>query len=130
MDKFLDFGLWLTARELQTAWLPALQAGTWNFDGNVQHLTFALQAVGSADVVGPLMVLLREGQLGPDDRTASVMGTVVLLGGSRELGELFDLVLAPRRRPRCDWISCRGWPPPRPSGASFPAATCGGWNDY
>ncbi len=94
MDKFLDFGLWLTARELQTAWLPALQAGTWNFDGNVQHLTFALQAVGSADVVGPLMALLREGQLGPE-RTASVMGTVVLLGGSRELGELFDLALAP-----------------------------------
>jgi putative heme-binding domain-containing protein len=94
MDKFLDFGLWLTARELQTAWLPALRAGTWNFDGNVQHLTFALQAVGSADVVGPLMALLRTGQLGPE-RTASVMGTVVLLGGSRELGELFDLALAP-----------------------------------
>jgi putative heme-binding domain-containing protein len=94
MDKFLDFALWLTSRELQTAWLPALQAGTWNFDGNVQHLTFALQAVGSADAVGPLMALLRGGQLGPE-RTASVMGTVVLLGGSRELGELFDLAMAP-----------------------------------
>ena len=94
MDKFLDFALWLTSRDLQATWLPALQAGTWNFDGNVQHLTFALQAVGSVDVVGPLMTLLRSGQLGPD-RTGSVMGTVVLLGGPRELGELFDLALAP-----------------------------------
>ena len=52
MDKFLDYALWLTARDLQNDWLPVVRAGKPSFGGNVTHLVFALQAVGSTDVVG------------------------------------------------------------------------------
>ena len=43
MDKFLDYALWLTARETQPRWLPALlQAGKLDFGGDAKKLTFAL----------------------------------------------------------------------------------------
>src|SRR5262249_44511499 len=47
VDKFLDYALWQTARDLEPHWLPALQQGTLTFGGNVRQLTFALQASGS-----------------------------------------------------------------------------------
>ena len=93
MDKFLDFALWQTARDLQPAWLPAVQSGTVKFDDNVQHLIFALQAVDSADVVSPLMTLLKEGKL-PADRTEGVLLMVATLGGPNDLAALFDLATA------------------------------------
>lgn len=43
-DRFLDFAIWRTTWELADVWLPALEAGETDFDGDVSHLTFALQA--------------------------------------------------------------------------------------
>ncbi len=93
MDHYLDYALWLTARDLQPIWLPAVQAGTATFDNNPEHLTFALQAVGSAGAVQPLMTLLSEGRI-PDDRTEAVLVMIATLGGPRDLGAVFDLALA------------------------------------
>ena len=92
VDRFLDHGLWLTARDLQTAWLPALSAGQIDFDGNVRHLTFVLQAAGSPGVVGPLMDLWAQGKL-PADRHESVLLLVAAMGGPKELGVVFRLAL-------------------------------------
>ncbi len=47
MDKYLEYGLWLTLRELEPHWLPALQAGRFQGDGDPRHLLFALQAADS-----------------------------------------------------------------------------------
>ena len=93
LDSWLDYALWLTARDLKDVWLPALQSGTASFDGSPKHLTFALQAVGSRDVVQPLLALLREGKL-PAERTESTLLLIANLGGPKELGAVFDLVLA------------------------------------
>ena len=49
-DEFLDYAVWLTVRELRDEWLPAVQSGQLNFDGNVGHLTFALKSVESPAV--------------------------------------------------------------------------------
>ena len=59
LDTYLDYGLWLTLRELEPAWLPALQEGKLDFGGVVGRLGFALQAVGSDKVVQPLVSLIR-----------------------------------------------------------------------
>ena len=48
-------------RDLADVWRPALEAGQLTFGGNVDHLTFALKAVGSADVVPLLLKQLTEG---------------------------------------------------------------------
>ncbi len=98
VDRFLDHGLWLTARDLQTAWLPALSAGRIDFDGNVQHLAFVLQAAGSPGVVGPLMDLLAQGKL-PADRRESVLLLVSALGGPTELGVVLRMALDDKTEP-------------------------------
>ncbi len=92
VDPFLDHALWLTARDLQPYWLPALEKGQITFDGNVQHLTYVLQAAGSPGVVGPLMTLLKSGKL-PADRSQGILLLVAALGGPSELRVIFDMAL-------------------------------------
>lgn len=94
VDVSLDFALWQTARDLQAVWLPAVNAGTFDFGGNASHLTFALQSVGSASVVGPLVQLLKAGKL-PPGRDEAAVTLVASLGGPPELRLAYDLALAP-----------------------------------
>jgi putative heme-binding domain-containing protein len=93
VDKLLDYGLWLTLRELEPYWMPALQKGELDFGGNVRHIVFALQAVGSAQAVQPLVALVRAGKL-PKEREESVLSLIAALGGPPELGMVFDKVVA------------------------------------
>jgi putative heme-binding domain-containing protein len=101
VDKFLDYALWLTARDLEPEWLPAVQKGNFDFGGKVGHLLFALQAVHSPAVVRPLVELLRAGKV-PPERAEGALGIVASLGGPQELGMVFDSILAgegtPQRR--------------------------------
>ena len=92
MDRFLDHGLWLTARDLQPHWLAALKAGQFDCGGDVKHLTFLLQSAGSPGVVEPLMTLLVEGKL-PPERQESVLVLVAALGGPKELRTVFDMAM-------------------------------------
>jgi putative heme-binding domain-containing protein len=93
MDKFLDYGLWLTVRDLEPYWLPALQKGQLDV-GDVRHLTFLLQASGSREALGPLVSLVRSGKIGKE-REESVLAVLASLGGPGELGLVFDRVVIP-----------------------------------
>ncbi len=94
LDRFLDFALWKTMRDLKDQWLPAVQDGTLDFGGRIEHLTFALQAVDSPEIARPLMQLVR-GKKVPADRSAQVLSLVATLGGPDEMAELLDMVLDP-----------------------------------
>ena len=91
MDGFLDYAMWLTARDLAPAWLPAVQAGRLDVLGDARKLTFALQAVGSAGALQPLLALYREGHI-PADAEPAVLNLVATLGGPAELGLLLGAV--------------------------------------
>src|SRR5208337_2892085 len=97
MDKFLDYALWLTARDLQPQWLPALQNGTLDFGGNTARLVFALQAAGSGGgsnaALKTLLDLLKGGKVAKD-REESVLSLIAALGGPGELSMVLDRVLA------------------------------------
>jgi putative heme-binding domain-containing protein len=93
VDRFLDYALWQTARELEPTWLPALKDGSLDFGGNARRLTFALQAVGSKDVIRPLLELVKNGKV-PQDREEGVLTLVTALGGTDELGAVLEMVLA------------------------------------
>jgi putative heme-binding domain-containing protein len=90
VDKFLDYAIWLTARELQPYWLPALQQGQVNFGGNARRMVFALEAVGSSRAVKTLLDLVRAGKV-PADREESVLTLIGALGGPPELAVVFDI---------------------------------------
>ena len=91
MDRFLDFALWTTMRDLSSHWLPALQAGKFNVS-DVNQLTFALKAVDSPEVVAPLLKLIQQDKI-PADRVEGVLAIVASLGGPKELGAVFEMVV-------------------------------------
>ena len=91
LDRFLDFALWTTVRDLSDAWLPALQEGQFNVD--VNQLTFALKAVDSPEVVAPLLALIVLDKI-PADRVEGVLSIVASLGGPKELAAVLEMVVA------------------------------------
>ncbi|AMV39818.1 PVC-type heme-binding CxxCH protein [Planctomyces sp. SH-PL62] len=91
VDGFLDYALWLTARDLAPAWLPAVQAGRFDFDGHAARLVFALQALGSPDVLQPLLTLYKQGRV-PHEQDAAALNLIAAVGGPPELGLLLDLI--------------------------------------
>ena len=90
VDKFLDYALWQTCRELQPVWLPALQAGKLDLI-DARKLAFALQAAGSAEVVGPLLDAARAGTLS-EAQLPNVFGLVGNLGNPDQLKQAVQLV--------------------------------------
>jgi putative heme-binding domain-containing protein len=93
MDRFLDYALWLTARELAPQWLPLVKEGRFDFEGQSARLLFALEAVGTPEVVGPALTLLRSGRV-PGEQEGRVLDLIAAQGGPRELGSILDLVVA------------------------------------
>jgi putative heme-binding domain-containing protein len=99
VDTNLDFGLWLTLRELEGQWLPALQAGKFDYGGNIRRLSFALQAVGSERVIEPLVALVRGGKLSAAQED-SVLSLLAAIGGPNELALVLQKVMAARNEDR------------------------------
>ena len=89
MDKWLDYALWATVRDLEPEWTPALQQGKFNYGGNPRRLLFALEAAGTKDALGPLVKLVKEGKAPPDQEEA-VLTLIAALGGPKELALVLD----------------------------------------
>lgn len=93
VDQNIDYALWLTARDLESVWLPKLQAGQLDFGGNARHLIFVLQAAGSPAVVKPLLASLQQGQIAAD-RANAILKLASTLGDAGDLQVIFDLALS------------------------------------
>jgi putative heme-binding domain-containing protein len=91
MDRFLDFALWQTMRDLSLTWLPAVKEGKDVF-GDVERLTYALKAVNSPDVVPTLLSLIQEDKL-PANRVDEVLNLIAQLGGANELGAIYAIII-------------------------------------
>jgi putative heme-binding domain-containing protein len=100
-DKYVDHGLWLTCRELESQWMPALQQGKFDYGGNPRRLLFALQASGDKASLPSLVKLVKDGKVSADGEEGvyTLIGT---LGGPKELSLLLDRVASkdvpPKRR--------------------------------
>lgn len=92
MDRFLDFALWRTMRELKDQWLPALKQGEVMFGGDVSQLTFAVQAADSPGVVEPIVQIVRTGKLNAERRVAALT-LVAGLGSPQDLRFVFESAL-------------------------------------
>jgi putative heme-binding domain-containing protein len=94
MDKFLDYALWLTIRELAPYWLPEFEKGRIEFS-DARHLLFALEAVNSPAVVKPLLDLVKADKI-PAEREEGALKLIAALGNAAELAQIFDLALDER----------------------------------
>ncbi len=88
VDRFLEYCLWLTAYETQSAWLPAFQAGTLTFGGNARHAEFALRAARSPGSLRELLKRLNAGYLSLETRV-NALEIISATGGPDELRDLF-----------------------------------------
>ncbi len=89
LDATLDYGLWLTLRELEPVWLPAFQEGRFPAGGNARRLLFAAQASDSAAVVPALVKLVRAGKL-PADAEEGALVLAASRGGPAELALVLE----------------------------------------
>jgi putative heme-binding domain-containing protein len=89
MDRYLEYGLWLTLRELEPVWLRALQAGKF-IPGDSRQLLFALQSGDSRAVLKPLVELVRSGKAGTSETSA--LAFIATLGSPQELALLLDRI--------------------------------------
>jgi glucose/arabinose dehydrogenase len=90
MDTYLDYGLYLTLRELGPHWLPALQAERFTV-ADSRQLLFALQAADSRDVLPALVKLVRSGKVGANE--TNILVFLATLAGPPELSLLLDRVV-------------------------------------
>jgi putative heme-binding domain-containing protein len=93
IDAFLDYGLWLSARQLAPFWMPEVQAGRFDFGGRPERLIFALSAVDSPAIVKPLLVLVKEGKV-PTGQDERVQTLIARLGDPGDLAVVLDLLIA------------------------------------
>ena len=91
-DKNLDFALWLAARELQEAWLPALEEGSLSFRGKLPVLDFLLKAIEKPQGLRFLRGSLASKTIKPEGfrELASLFADV---GAADDLGMLYDSAL-------------------------------------
>jgi putative heme-binding domain-containing protein len=92
VDKYLDYAIWLTVRELAPYWMAAVKQGAAVLGDNVRHLVYALEAVGTSESIRPLLELVSAGRLSRQDED-SVLELAARLGGSKELPYVWQAAL-------------------------------------
>lgn len=90
MDRFLDFALWQTIRELEPYWIEEIEENP-DFFGDAKMKAYALKSVENPTAVKQLMELYRQGQV-PEEYNQDVFNAVAEGGDSEDLNSLFDLV--------------------------------------
>jgi putative heme-binding domain-containing protein len=87
MDKYLDYTLVLTLRELQGQW-----AGKTTFGGNINHVSYAIKATGNNSALSSLFNAAKDGTL-PAETRDDVMVLLAQLGDAKQLRLLYDQAL-------------------------------------
>ncbi len=93
LDRFLNYALWQTLRELSPHWLPGLREGRFKYGDDVRGLLFALRAVASPETAKPLMELVHAGKV-PPGQEDGVLTLIATLGAPDDLRLMLDRVLA------------------------------------
>ena len=96
VDNFVDYALWLSVRELEPYWMPALRRGELAGELSPRQLEFALTAVGSPTVVEPLLVLVRAGDVSAE-RRSDALALAATLGDNAQLAEVLAMVVDPQQ---------------------------------
>ncbi|MEW4490778.1 PVC-type heme-binding CxxCH protein [Thalassoglobus sp. JC818] len=93
VDENIDYALWMTCRDLEPYWAPALARGELSLDAPPQALPFLLRATNNNTGVATLVTRLKDGTLTADSLD-DALKVLADLGTKEHLGEVYDLVLA------------------------------------
>jgi putative heme-binding domain-containing protein len=93
VDGNIDYALWLTCRDLEPYWTPALVSGELEIQSPPQALPFLLRATGSSAGIATLVQKVQVGKLtGPAKNNA--LRVIADIGTPEQLGTIFDLAIA------------------------------------
>ena len=92
-DEPLDYAVWLTARELRDAWLPAVLAGRFTDDGKLGRVIYAVRAAQATEAVPVIVAAVAAGRVAETDRVAA-LECIAELGKAADLRKVFDHVVA------------------------------------
>ncbi|MCE9631843.1 MAG: c-type cytochrome, partial [Planctomycetia bacterium] len=93
-DDALDYSIWLTARELRDAWLPAVLAGTFDDGGKISRLAFAIEAADAHEAM-PQFAVRWQQQPPPAAERAAALRCIARLGNADQLRIVFDVAVNP-----------------------------------
>ena len=88
VDKFLDYGLWLTMNDLSEPFVRGMQNGALNFKNKTTHAEFALSSLPPKQAAKLISQLVRQRKL-PADGQGPLIELVGAAGGSGELTILY-----------------------------------------
>lgn len=87
VDRFLDFAIWQTLRDLRPSWQPGFTRGEFTFNGNTDHIVYAIRAAETPDA-GKLLVSLIRGNTINADQKNELIQIAADLGTAADLAEL------------------------------------------
>ena len=90
-DKNIDYALWMTTRDLQPQWKPALDSGQLKFSD--AEMVYVMQSIGSREALKPLLEQLKANKMSADDRK-NLLDLIAKSGGATDLGPVFDLAVS------------------------------------
>ena len=93
MDRWTDYALWQTVRDLQPYWQPALQANELSAAENPKHLLFLLKSAGSSEGVPRLLALLKQPGAIADADLPEVLETLVQFSRPQDLTEMLNYAM-------------------------------------
>jgi putative heme-binding domain-containing protein len=105
-DRYLDYALLVTLRDLKTQWLPEVNKENPAFTDNAERLLFALDAVASEDVVPALIHALAKGRFN-DDQTVKAVTLVAAHGDAAQAGTVVEQLCT--RLEKGDEIALWAW---------------------
>ncbi|MFT3879029.1 MAG: sorbosone dehydrogenase [Gemmatales bacterium] len=94
MDRFLDYALFLTVRELEPLWLPEFRKGALQFN-HPRHMLYAMQASRSPELAEPLLKYMQS-VVRHDEEDDLLWAMVAQLGGPKELQIIWEQSLDPK----------------------------------
>jgi len=97
-DDALDFAVWLAARELVDAWLPAVLDGSFDDGGRIARVIFATSAAEASAAVPRIVAALRAGGIPDADRPAA-LAVIARLGSPDEMRLAVDAATDPAAAP-------------------------------
>ena len=99
MDRFLDFALWQTIRDLQGIWLPEFRSGKFRFDNQPSAIAFALRAAEDPSTIDAVLAILDAPSASNDTQAAAIRWElsqlIAELGSAAQHAQLVQRIVAP-----------------------------------
>jgi putative heme-binding domain-containing protein len=93
-DDALDYAVWLAARELQGAWLPAVLAGSFDDGGKIARVLFAIRAAETTAASGWMIDRWTSGAV-TGTELDMLIDAIALLGDAGQQQAVFGFVSNP-----------------------------------